>query len=68
MLQFLQSCQWVSDRPAPAVQAPDQHKIDLAATRRLEDALAGFLASPRRSSLRGPAGRSSSRDGRHSHA
>ena len=31
MLQFLQRGEQVGDRPAPAIQAPDQHHVDLPA-------------------------------------
>ena len=42
MFQFLKSCQQVCDRPAPAVQSPYEHYIDVPATRSLQDSLAGF--------------------------
>ena len=35
MLQFLKGCQQIRYRPAPSVQSPRQHYIDLSATRGL---------------------------------
>jgi hypothetical protein len=42
MLQFLKCRQQVGDRPAPAVQAPHHHHVDLATVRCLHKLLAGF--------------------------
>ena len=39
MLQFLEGRQQVRDRPAPAIQPPDQHHVDLAAARGLQQFL-----------------------------
>jgi hypothetical protein len=47
VLQFLERRQQIRYRPAPPVQAPHQHNVDLAAARSLEHFLAGV--SPRRS-------------------
>jgi len=42
MLQFLECHQQVRYRPAPAVQPPNQHHVDLPAARSLQYSLAGF--------------------------
>jgi hypothetical protein len=39
MLQFLDCCQQVRYRPAPAIQPPDQHDVDLPASRCIEQLL-----------------------------
>lgn len=36
MLEFLQCCEQIGDRAAPAVQPPDQHDIDFAPASRLQ--------------------------------
>jgi alpha-beta hydrolase superfamily lysophospholipase len=42
MLQFLQGCQQIRYRPAPAVQSPNQHDIDLSAAGGLQQFLTSF--------------------------
>jgi hypothetical protein len=42
MLQFLQGCQQIGYRPAPAVQPPNQHDVDLSAAGGLQQFLASF--------------------------
>jgi phage tail protein X len=42
MIQFLQRGQQVGDRPAPAIQSPHQHHVDITAARRLDNLLAEF--------------------------
>ena len=49
MLQFLKRCQQVRHRPAPAIQPPHQHDIDLAAARSIQQFFAQFSLRTRRS-------------------
>ena len=42
MLQFLKGCQQIRYRPAPAVQPPYQHDVDLAAAGGLQQFLTSF--------------------------
>jgi hypothetical protein len=51
MFQFLQRAEQVSDRAAPAIQAPDQHGIDLAAARGFQQFLASFALCRARTHL-----------------
>jgi len=44
MLQFLQCGEQVRDRPAPAIQSPHQHQVDLPAASGFQESLAGFSA------------------------
>jgi hypothetical protein len=42
MFQFLEGSQQIRYRPAPAIQSPDQHQVDLPAASGFQDFLAGF--------------------------
>ena len=68
MLQFLKGCQQIRYRPAPAVQPPYQHDIDLAAACGLQQFLTSFSLGRTGADLTDVARQWSSPAGRHTPA
>ena len=68
MLQFLKCRQQIRYRPAPAIQSPHQHDVDLAAARRLHQFFAGFSLARSGADLPDLHGDESSPAGRHTPA
>jgi len=52
MFQFLERCQQIGNRPAPAVQPPYQHDIDLSAAGGLQQFLTSFSLGRTRANLK----------------